>query len=151
MGMDDFFLEHIENDFISIDFVQKVNENKSQSKSKLNIISNSKISLKNLLITPDSCIQNEIEIISNDGEDQYVGKLSFIAKMLRSVDINYQKIQSQTKKEEEKIKMSSELPQMIKVEENERKSSQTPIASPQFCETDDKDEIDSLDEELNNL
>merc|ERR1712113_572980 len=44
--MDDFFLEYIENNFISIDFVQKINQNKS----KLNIISTSKVSLKNLLV-----------------------------------------------------------------------------------------------------
>merc|ERR1711971_219605 len=62
--------------------------NGNQSKSKLNIISNSKVSLKNLLITPDSCIQNDIELISNDGQQEYIGKVSFIVKMLRSVDID---------------------------------------------------------------
>ena len=78
--MDDFFLEFIENNFIKIDFIQKNN-------NKLNIISkNNKISLKNLLITPDSCIQNEIQLFSNDDKKEYIGKLNFIAKMLRSID-----------------------------------------------------------------
>ena len=153
--MDDFFLEHIENDFISIDFVQKVNQNKSQSKSKLNIISNSKVSLKNLLVTPDSCIQNEIEIISNDGDEQYVGKLSFIAKMLRSVDINYQKMKGQAQTDEdENIGRSPEM-QETNQNEVEKESVQISTDSPQLCEqtfeTQDKEEMDALEEELNNV
>eukprot|EP01084_Bolivina_argentea_P127681 225778_1 len=83
IAMDDFFVEYIENDTICIDLVYK------NSNNKLKIISRSKISLKNLLITPDSCIQNEIELISNDDGQEYIGKLAFIAKMLRSVDIHY--------------------------------------------------------------
>merc|ERR1712130_502620 len=115
--MDDFFLEYIENDFISIDFVQKLSKNKT----KLQIISNNKISLKNLLITPDSCIQNEIELISNDNNDEYIGKLSFIAKMLRSVDIDHHQITNnakQNQKNTENEKKSSASPQNIQHKED---------------------------------
>merc|ERR1712129_625276 len=106
--MDDFFLEYIENDFISIDFVQKVaSANGNQSKSKLNIISNSKISLMNLLITPDSCIQNDIELTSNDGQQEY------IVKMLRSVDIDSLKLQNKIKPIE-----SSEPSELSEISEN---------------------------------
>merc|ERR1712129_69713 len=119
--MDDFFLEYIENDFISIDFVQKVaSANGNQSKSKLNIISNSKISLKNLLITPDSCIQNDIELTSNDGQQEYIGKISFIVKMLRSVDIDSLKLQNKIKPIE-----SSEPSELSEIYENVQQEKKT--------------------------
>jgi len=79
--MDRFFLHFLQNESISMDFVHKT------AKHKLNIIANHKVCLKHLLITPDACIQNEIQLISNDDKQQHIGKVTFIAKMLRSVDM----------------------------------------------------------------
>mmetsp|Transcript_44265 Transcript_44265/g.73197 ORF Transcript_44265/g.73197 Transcript_44265/m.73197 type:complete len:581 (+) Transcript_44265:864-2606(+) len=79
--MDAFLLHCLKQNTLSIDIVYK---HQQQQQDKLSIIATSTVSLSNLLVTPDSCIQNEVEFHCSR-TNQLIGTVSFIAKMLRSI------------------------------------------------------------------